>query len=171
MNETPGKRIRQARREADLTQAELGEKMHIHKISVSNLERNKYPPSYKTATKLSGILQKPISYFFGETETPTTKVSEPKVEYNTPVPELPNLVKLFIDLKKRMDIIESSLEDSHLKSAFNKDNVKKMQSKNIQLEAGYKMNRLEIQKLEKKITEFENKKKVLIEQMARGKRG
>lgn len=165
--ETTGKKIRRARREADLTQTELAEKIPVYKTTVSNWETDKYPPDYENLKRLSELLHKGISYFFGETESPTTKVSEPIVKYTAS--ELSELS----ELRERVRQLEESnikLEEDRIKSIFNRDETKRIRSKSIQLDAVNTLQDIKLEKLEKKIEELQEKKKALIEQLKMGKK-
>ncbi len=74
-NETTdlGKKIREARKEARLSQGELGKRLaltmgrHLHfsQAAISDIERGVAPVSDETAKKLAEILGKPLSYFLG----------------------------------------------------------------------------------------------------------
>ena len=59
-----GKKIRQARDDAGLTQAELAEKIDRRQAAISDMENAKMEPNVATIVRLAIVLEKPISYFF-----------------------------------------------------------------------------------------------------------
>ena len=59
-----GKLIRQAREENGLSQAELSKLIYRRQASVSDMENGKMQPDAETLLYLSGVLRKPVSYFF-----------------------------------------------------------------------------------------------------------
>jgi transcriptional regulator with XRE-family HTH domain len=59
-----GRRLRQLRREKDLTQEQLAEAAGISVDFLSNMERGINAPSFETLEKLVEILQVPIKSFF-----------------------------------------------------------------------------------------------------------
>jgi transcriptional regulator with XRE-family HTH domain len=67
-----GTNIRKAREEGGLTQVELGEKIHLSRVSINELENgHRRQISYNTIKKIAEALNKPEKYFFiGETDTP-----------------------------------------------------------------------------------------------------
>ena len=62
----PGKRIRLARVEADLTQTKLARKMDAKQKSISRYETGDSVPSVETLVKLAKVLRKPTTYFLDE---------------------------------------------------------------------------------------------------------
>ena len=59
-----GKRIRRARDDSGITQAQLAEKIDRRQASVSHMENGKMEISAGTLAKMALALRKPISYFF-----------------------------------------------------------------------------------------------------------
>jgi transcriptional regulator with XRE-family HTH domain len=59
-----GRRLRQLRREKDLTQEQLAEAAGISVDFLSNMERGINAPSFETLEKLVEILQVPVKSFF-----------------------------------------------------------------------------------------------------------
>ena len=59
-----GKLIRQAREENGLSQSELSKQIYRRQASVSDMENGKMQPDAETLLYLSGVLRKPVSYFF-----------------------------------------------------------------------------------------------------------
>lgn len=59
--ETPGAQIRRARQEAGLTQAELAQKLRVHKVTVGDWERNRFFPDrhWAALNKVLGISLRP----------------------------------------------------------------------------------------------------------------
>jgi len=62
--EAVGDLIKFARNEANLTQKELSELAYIPQSTLSKMENGKVEPSASELVYLSGILNKPILYFF-----------------------------------------------------------------------------------------------------------
>ncbi len=63
-----GERIKQARKEAALSQKELGDALMLSDKAVSAYEVGRAQPSLETLQKLSRITHKPISYFVDESD-------------------------------------------------------------------------------------------------------
>jgi transcriptional regulator with XRE-family HTH domain len=59
-----GKRLRQLRREKDLTQEQLAEAANISVESISNLERGIHAPSFDTLERLAKALGIPVKNLF-----------------------------------------------------------------------------------------------------------
>ena len=70
-----GKRIRRARDDSGITQAELAEKIDRRQASVSHIENGKMAISAGTLARMALALEKPISYFF---PTWLTKMLQPE---------------------------------------------------------------------------------------------
>jgi transcriptional regulator with XRE-family HTH domain len=65
-NATIGRRIREARKQADLTQEDLARHLRRTSAAISDLERGKVQVSAVDLYKLSKQLKRPIEYFYGE---------------------------------------------------------------------------------------------------------
>ena len=61
-----GKRIKLARVELDLTQAELAKKIGAKQKSISRYETGASLPSIETLVKIAKVLKKPAGYFLEE---------------------------------------------------------------------------------------------------------
>ena len=61
-----GKKIRNVREEAGLSQAELAKKIFRRRATVSDIENGKSELGTITLSRLASVLEKPISYFFPE---------------------------------------------------------------------------------------------------------
>jgi transcriptional regulator with XRE-family HTH domain len=59
-----GKRLRQVRRERDLTQEQLAEAVGVSAEAVSNFERGVHAPSFETLEKLSEALRVTVHELF-----------------------------------------------------------------------------------------------------------
>jgi len=68
-----GEKIRNAREEAGLSQADLAKKIFRRRATVSDIENGKSELGTITLSRLSYALEKPVSYFF-----PDFAVREPK---------------------------------------------------------------------------------------------
>jgi len=62
----PGKKIKLARIELDLTQTQLAEKINAKQKSISRYETGASLPPIKTLVKIAKVLKKPASYFLDE---------------------------------------------------------------------------------------------------------
>jgi transcriptional regulator with XRE-family HTH domain len=63
-----GRRLRQIRRQKDLTQEQLAEAVGISVEFLSNIERGINAPSFETLEKLSEVLTVPVAEFFAPLE-------------------------------------------------------------------------------------------------------
>jgi len=61
-----GKKIKLARIELDLTQAQLAEKINTKQKNISRYETGASLPSIETLIKVAKVLKKKIGYFFDE---------------------------------------------------------------------------------------------------------
>ena len=61
-----GKRIKLARVESDLTQAQLAKKIDAKQKSISRYETGASSPSLETLVKIAKVLKKPAGYFLDE---------------------------------------------------------------------------------------------------------
>ena len=61
-----GKKIKLARIELDLTQAQLAKKIHAKQKSISHYETGTSLPSLETLVKIARALKKPSGYFLDE---------------------------------------------------------------------------------------------------------
>jgi len=59
-----GRRLRQLRRQKDLTQEQLAEAVGISVEFISNIERGINAPSFETLERLAAVLQLPFEAFF-----------------------------------------------------------------------------------------------------------
>ena len=60
------KKIKIARIEADLTQAQIAKKLKVIPKSISRYETGEVEPSIKVLKKIAKRVNKPMAYFFGE---------------------------------------------------------------------------------------------------------
>ena len=62
-----GRRIRQARRAADLLQTELAVRVGVHEVTVSNWERGEREPDLETIARIAAVVGRPDGWIaFGE---------------------------------------------------------------------------------------------------------
>lgn len=59
-----GHRLKQLRRQQDLTQEQLAEATHLSVEFISNMERGVNAPSFETLEKLATILKVPVKTLF-----------------------------------------------------------------------------------------------------------
>lgn len=60
-----GKRLRDLRKEKNLTQQELADKVGVSKASISCYETGKKKPTYERLTELAFVLEVDVEYFLG----------------------------------------------------------------------------------------------------------
>jgi DNA-binding XRE family transcriptional regulator len=75
-----GKRIVMARKDAEINQEILAQKMGVSRHTIVLWENEKYSPSKEHLQKLSKVLNKPIEYFYEE-DIYSHKVAETKAEF------------------------------------------------------------------------------------------
>jgi DNA-binding XRE family transcriptional regulator len=59
-----GKKIQKRRKELELTQEELGDKVGISRAYMGYIEQGRYAPSLEVLEKIAKALKSPISNFF-----------------------------------------------------------------------------------------------------------
>ena len=64
LNHLIGGRIKAAREERQMTQEEVGEKIQMSRVNISNLERGEVDIAADVLTYLSYVVEKPITYFY-----------------------------------------------------------------------------------------------------------
>ncbi len=74
--DTLGCKIRTARRQAGLTQAELAQQLCVKNTAISNWENNLNKPDYDTIEQLCTALGVEPSYFFTQKAEHTSELSE-----------------------------------------------------------------------------------------------
>ena len=65
-----GERLKQLRKEKQLTQSELGEKINVTKVSISGYESGNRTPDTDTLQKLADFFEVSTDYLLGRTDTP-----------------------------------------------------------------------------------------------------
>lgn len=95
-----GKKIKQLRKEKNLTQEELAELIEIETPSMSNIERGKFAPSVETLQKLSNVLNVGIweFYYFDNLSN-----EEMIARINSKMKSKPDLVKLIFNFLKAVE--------------------------------------------------------------------
>lgn len=95
-----GKKIKQLRKEKNLTQEELAELIEIETPSMSNIERGKFAPSVETLQKLSNVLNVGIweFYYFDNLSN-----EEMIARINSKMKSKPDLVKLIFNFLKSVE--------------------------------------------------------------------
>ena len=63
-----GYRLRQARKDASLTQEKAAERAEIDKVSISRLERGGQNPRIETLFRLAEVYARPVAWFFGASD-------------------------------------------------------------------------------------------------------
>ncbi|MTI59106.1 MAG: helix-turn-helix domain-containing protein [Firmicutes bacterium] len=91
-----GNMIRKLRKEKNMTQTELGQKINVAKSTISQYENNINTPDIKTIQKLAKIFEVSISYLLEETtERNTYQINPELANYLTKVSERKDLQLLF----------------------------------------------------------------------------
>lgn len=72
---TTGERIKFARKEAGLTQRELGERLGITYQTVAQWENNLRNPKFDTLRRIAEALDIAIDYLWGFTDSPDTRIA------------------------------------------------------------------------------------------------
>ena len=95
-----GKKIKQLRKEKNLTQEELAELIEIETPSMSNIERGKFAPSVETLQKLSNVLNVGIweFYYFDNLSN-----EEMIARINSKMKSKPDLIKLIFNFLKSVE--------------------------------------------------------------------
>ena len=60
--------LRQARKDASLTQEQAAERANLHAVSISRFERDLQHPRAGTLRSLAGVYGRPIEWFYGASE-------------------------------------------------------------------------------------------------------
>lgn len=97
-----GNRLREQRKKAHLTQAQLGAQLHLSKNSISNYERNQDEPPDDTKIKLAKILGVSVDYLTGASDNPSPYVDASntvRLPAGMP-PQAWDELRLFIDYLK-----------------------------------------------------------------------
>lgn len=71
-----GERIKRVRKEKNMTQKQLADKLHISYVNVSQLENGHRSPSVETINKLAGALGVSAAYLAGMTDDPGLFLNE-----------------------------------------------------------------------------------------------
>jgi transcriptional regulator with XRE-family HTH domain len=66
-----GGRVRQAREEAGLSQADLAKMVYVQRNSITSIETGKSEPSVSTLLLIATSLEKPIEYFIADVPIPS----------------------------------------------------------------------------------------------------
>lgn len=100
MADSIGARIRAARIDAGMTQAQLGSRCGMSDSTMRKYESGKFCPKIGTLSKIANALNLPVEYFSGEGDEPhfghwvsiKTRLPEPEKEYDTLVPCFVNVI-------------------------------------------------------------------------------
>lgn len=68
MEKTLGQRIKQARKEAKLSQLQLGVALKVSDKTISGYESNRISPPINKLQTIAELLKKPVTYFLGVDE-------------------------------------------------------------------------------------------------------
>ncbi|MGE7094374.1 helix-turn-helix domain-containing protein [Lysinibacillus sp. NPDC048646] len=71
-----GERLKQLRKEKNLTQAELGNKINVTKVSISGYESGNRSPDTDTLQRLADFFEVSTDYLLGRTDTPALTPQE-----------------------------------------------------------------------------------------------
>lgn len=117
-----GKLIRQAREEVGLSQAELARKIYRRQASLSNMENGLMEASASTLVYLSGVLGKPVTYFFPafimrqlEADPKSPKLSELLIQASRLSPqELRGIIAQVRALAEESERLDREREDQEI---------------------------------------------------------
>ena len=76
-----GRKIKEIREKAKLSQLELSEKIGISRVSVSQLENGERKACSEEIIKLAGVFNISTDYLLGLEKEPVVKLEEPAAEY------------------------------------------------------------------------------------------
>lgn len=71
-----GERLKQLRKEKNLTQTELGNKINVTKVSISGYESGNRSPDTDTLQRLADFFEVSTDYLLGRTDTPALTPQE-----------------------------------------------------------------------------------------------
>ena len=92
-----GKRLRQLRREYNMTQADLGEKLGVGKTTISNYETGNSYPDNENILKLSKIFEVTTDYLLGASNVRDRSILTPKDEK---------------DISKTLNVLKDQIENN-----------------------------------------------------------
>lgn len=72
-----GQRLKQLRKNKNITQSELGKIINVGKSTISQYESGISNPDYETLKKLADFFNVSTDYLLGRTDNPTPKVNDP----------------------------------------------------------------------------------------------
>lgn len=109
---TLGDRIKQLRKEKDLTQEEMADQLSLNRATISNWEIDRASPDAKTIIQLADFFNVTVDYLMGISDSPQTNFS-PKADKllkaislaeelpEEKITELADILEVFIDLQMR----------------------------------------------------------------------
>lgn len=71
-----GERLKQLRKEKNLTQSELGQKINVTKVSISGYESGNRTPDTDTLQRIADFFEVSTDYLLGRTNTPALSKEE-----------------------------------------------------------------------------------------------
>jgi len=71
-----GERLKQLRKEKNLTQSELGNKINVTKVSISGYESGNRTPDTDTLQRIADFFEVSTDYLLGRTESPSYSQEE-----------------------------------------------------------------------------------------------
>ena len=113
-------RIRQARRDAGLTQEQASEQARLSRNTIAGYENNRFRPSESSLTLLSVLYDKPYEWFYGE--EPQASTEHPNAEASDSVSEQSDVA---VSLDERLQDFSARLEriESYARSAVSESRV------------------------------------------------
>ena len=101
-----GKRLRELRKEANLTQKQLGDKLNVTKVSISGYENGTRMASIETLVDIANLFKVDLDYLIG---TDNYVVSDNSIEYGIRMAN--EEIDLIKELRKHTDLYSSLLND------------------------------------------------------------
>lgn len=114
-----GKRLKELRRIAGLTQRELGEKINVTKVSICCYEKGTRLPSLDTLIDISNVFNVNIDYLLGndvyvvseDTESYGTKISKEEMDFIQIIKKNERLHNMLLkDPKRFVELLDKKLK-------------------------------------------------------------
>ncbi|MDN4593541.1 helix-turn-helix domain-containing protein [Polycladomyces subterraneus] len=77
-------RLKQLRRQKNLTQEQLGQQVGVTKVSISLYESGRRNPDLETITKIADVLEVSVDYLLGRTDAPDRTIAATAVGVGDP---------------------------------------------------------------------------------------
>lgn len=106
-----GRRLKDLRTQKHMTQSDIGDYLHVSKVSVSGYENGTREPDQESSIKLANLFDVTLDYLYGRNETPSWAKQKDTVDLKSFLDR--NLVGAFYDgdelTKEQKDKLEIAL--------------------------------------------------------------